>query len=384
MLHLPNPLQCLNGKLVTSPGDWPARRREILNQFEEIMYGRMPESDAGMTVKILESTDTQIDGTPAVRKQLQLIFGDDHPVIEVLIYLPKNNRPVGVFVGLNFHGNHTTTTDPGVRLRQSDDRIARLCNIERKFPTDADRGSAARRWPFAQILRAGFGVATAWCDDIDPDDAAGRPAGVQKLFEGEGYTWATIAAWAWGLRRILDALLQDPAIDPNKIAVIGHSRLGKAALWAAAVDERFSIAISNDSGCCGAALKRRKQGERYKDITERFPHWFVPQLTQYNDHEEECPIDQHLLLATIAPRPLYVASATDDAWADPLGEYLGAYHAGEVYRLLGKTPLRSSEPPAADTSVGADVAYHARTGKHDILAEDWKRYIEFAGRHWNS
>ena len=347
MLNLPNPLQSLDGTPITTPDQWPARRREILQKFEEIMYGRMPESDAGMTVRTLESTDTQVDGIPAIRKQQQLTFREGGPTVEVLIYLPKLDRPVGVFVGLNFGGNHTATTDPAVRLRQSDERIARLCNIERKRPTDADRGSAAHRWPFGQILKAGFGVATAWCDDIDPDTPAGRHAGVQPLFEGQGYTFATVAAWAWGLRRILDALLKDPSIDPKRIAIVGHSRMGKAALWAAAVDERFAIAISNESGCCGAAIKRRKQGERYKDITERFPHWFVPQLTQYNDREEECPIDQHLLLATIAPRPLYVASATDDAWADPLGEYLAAYHAGAVYRLLGKTPLQSPEPPAA-------------------------------------
>jgi hypothetical protein len=238
------------------------------------------------------------------------------------------------------------------------------------------------RWPVEFLASRGFALATLYAGDVDPDFDDGFGNGVHALEKGErdNTSGGTIAAWAWGLSRALDALQQVDGIDRERVIAVGHSRLGKTALWAAAQDERFFGAIANGSGCLGAALSRRRFGERIADITSRFPHWFCGRCFDYVDAEAELPIDQHMLLALLAPRPLYIASAADDLWADPRGEFLSCLHAQPAFELLGERGLGVDDLPPLNQSIGDRIGYHIRPGKHDLTPADWWHFMAFAER----
>ncbi len=382
---LPNPLLMEDGTRVTTPEQWRKERRpQILSLLEKHVYGRSPDRPKAMTFVVVESGKGALGGL-ANRKQVEVRFAGkaDGPRMTVLIYTPsKSKKPVSTFLALNFRGNHTINEDPAIRLPHSWVRGRTKGEAVNNRATEKGRGVAKSRWAVEMILRRGYGLATIYYGDIDPDFDDGFKNGVHALYpKPKADEWGSIATWVWGLSRALDYFETDSAIDHKRVAVMGHSRLGKTSLWAGARDERFAMAISNNSGCGGAALSRRAFGETVKRINTSFPHWFCDNFTKYNDNENACPVDQHQLVALIAPRPVYIASATQDRWADPNGEFLSAKHAAPVYELLKAGTLPAKKQPKPDTSVMGALGYHLRTGKHDVTDYDWARYLDFSDNH---
>ena len=404
---LPDILAGADGTRANTPDEWRQRSRPHQFQLlERFVYGRRLPPVAVMTaVSEVERADVVLQGdVPAVRVQARLRLGGtvdvesgdgesgdggDRPIVDVLLYLPPKaagSPAVPVFLELNFRGNHAQHPDPGIRLSTAWMPADKAGGIVDNRATESSRAANAGRWPVEAMLARGYGMATAYCGDVFPDRPDGRPSSclgsLGRPVEGDlpPDEPGAIAAWAWQLSRILDWLVTLPEVDARRVIVVGHSRLGKAALWAGACDERFAMVVSNDSGCGGAALSRDTRGETVAAITRTFPHWFCPAFAGFAGREAKLPCDQHVLLAMAAPRPLYVASAIEDQWADPRGEFLAAVAAEPAWTLFGLTGLGTREFPHADAPIGGRVGYHARSGRHDLLEYDWQRFADFADR----
>lgn len=383
---LPDPLVMENGKKVEITAAWKVRRDEILGLFEEHVYGK---ASLGRPEKMRfvegEKYDDFLGGKATLQEIRILLFGDvKGPHLDLLVIAPKEIPEGGVpaFVALNFSGNHSihpdkriTITDSWMRASGEDKKEGRVLDNKAQ---EKSRGFKEHRWAVEKIIDAGMALATFYYGDIDPDFDDGFENGIHAVTGKPAKNeWGSIGSWAWACSRVLDYLETNEAIDSKKVGVFGHSRLGKTALWAGATDQRFALTISNNSGCGGAALSRRHFGETVQRINTSFPHWFCDNFEKYNENEAALPVDQHQLISLIAPRPVYIASAEGDEWADPRGEFLSALHADPVYRLTGTDGLAGAkEYPSVNSPVGGTIRYHVRTGKHDVTDYDWEQYIK--------
>jgi hypothetical protein len=388
-----NPLVMNDGASVISAAMWRRQRRpQILHMFASQMFGETPTQRLPIHYGPVQIDRDALNGT-AIREQVTVYFAAHRatPCMHILLYLPAHAAgPVSAFVGLNWSGNQAVATDPGISLHTVwvPDAGNRFQSHPEQAPA-ATRGQDASEWQLRQILANGYGLATAYDGDIEPDFDGGIRYGVRPLFFRKGQTvpqpdqWGALGAWAWGLSQIVDWLDTNKAINAKQIVLIGHSRLGKAALWAGAQDQRFAMVISSESGKGGASLMKRDYGETVEHMNVRFPYWFCRNFREYSNHANELPVDGNLLLALIAPRPLYVGTATP-GFLDPKGSFLAAVSAGAVYSLLGRQGLETDTMPPLDHPIMHTIGYHERPGKHDITAYDWSQYLKFATMHFNT
>jgi len=387
---LPEPLLCRDGRHVTDVNTWvTVRRKEILRDFRDLMYGHNPELPIKLRSKVIATRQDAVGGL-ATRTLITLRFFDDPnaPCINLMLYIPnKAAKPVPVFLGLSFYGNASVEDDPSIPMVKGWMRPHSTAVVNNRA-TESLRGLYAHRWPLDLVLSRGYGIATFYYGDVEPDHIEGWRDGIRgyalKLAgrtERARHEWGARGAWAWGLSRSLDYLETNPDVDAKRVVVFGHSRLGKTALWAGAQDERFALVISNNSGEGGASLARRNFGENIAYSIAHASWRYCDRFRDFIDREEDLPFDQHMLLALIAPRPIYACSATEDLLSDPKGEFLTTVYAEPVYRLFGLKGVNTTQWPEPDQSVGQTIGYHLRTGKHAITAYDWEQFLRFSDRH---
>ena len=369
---LPDPLVMADGTKITAPAQFEQRKEEILELFQTHVYGALPKAGFATNFEVVEQGDA-LDGK-ALRKQVKITVSTGKGASDalLLLYTPKQEKKAPVIVGLNFRGNHTVLHDPAIIPSYAFDTTQK--DWEEK------RGSAAYRWNIEDSIARGYAVATVYSADFAPDKKDTYNSRVISLFNEPEFK--AVGAWAFGLLRAIDYLVTDEAIDTSHIAAVGHSRLGKAAVWAAANDTRIGLTISNDSGNTGASLSRGNHGETVYTINMAFPHWFASSYAAYGKRENDLPVDQNLLLATIAPRKLYVASAEDDLWADPQGAFNSLQSAKKAFALYGMEVLSEEYPAAGTARFSEGLGVHVRPGWHDIQAADWKFYLDFMDEYF--
>jgi hypothetical protein len=351
---LPDPLAGRGGT-VKAPAQWPARRAEILDLFRDTVYGRRPGRPQGITFTVLEENPRAMDGAATLRRiKIESRQGPLTHAFELTLFVPNTPGRAPGFLFIN--NREASHIDPTRKVKSG-------------------------FWPAEQLVARGYAMAAFQYGDLAPDNKDTSRSGVMTLFPDA--SWGALAAWGWGASRAMDYLETDARIDAAHVALVGHSRGGKAALWAGAEDERFAMVVSNESGEGGAALSRRGYGETIERINTAFPHWFTAAYKGFNNREAELPIDQHMLLALIAPRALYVASADEDLWADPRGEFLSLAAASPVFALWGDAPIAATAMPPKDTPlVVGRRGYHVRTGVHDLTPYDWDRFADLADNVW--
>lgn len=379
---LPDLLTLENGKKVSDAETWlKYRRPELLEAVASLQYGKTPTAPRKIEFDIVEKEGDAINGK-AIRRQVRIYLTEnskDHPM-DLLVYFPKNTSvPSPIFFTISFSANSQTVDDPEVRIGEIWNREGQKVKADQpgRFPSTN----------VEQFIDAGYGFATVYYGDIDPDFKDGFERGIRKEFLKPGKTkpkkdeWGTISAWSWGLSRAMDYFEKDKQIDQDRIALMGVSRLGKTVLWTGIRDPRFKMIIASCSGEGGAALARRDYGENIKHMSDpsRYAYQFAPNYHEYSTHVEDFPFDAHSLVAMIAPRPLLLQTGNTDYWSDPKGEFLAAQEASKVYQLFGENgPEKDEMPPAGDTSlIENKLGYYMHDGGHGTVPSDYPVFIQF-------
>ena len=395
---LPDPLKCFDGRTISTKEEWLAvRRPELLRFYQEKLYGfTPPKPDMQKNTVTREKPDAL--GGLAVRREITITCSmkDGRSMsFPVLLYLPKGQPgPYPVVLTQNFYGNHTATDESDIPV--ADHWLpfqyrAQFATLEMRAKYRGSKELSERDWQAGctEALKRGYAAATFCYECMMPDNGYHFEHSIYQLFHNEldymseKRDFGSIGAWSWGISRVIDCFEEIPELDLGKIIVIGHSRLGKTALWTGVQDERIALSVSNNSGCCGAKLFHRDFGENLRFMAYWRPFWYSLGIQEYADREMELPVDQHELIGMIAPRLVYVASASEDFGADPKGEFLAAWHAGKIYELFGLKGLKGpAEFPAPGTDLhDGSIGYHLRPGKHAFTFYDWQRYLDYADLH---
>jgi hypothetical protein len=384
--RLPDALILQNGQRVHDAKTWWNKRRpEIVGLFESQQFGRDPGRPADENFDVFDRGTPALGGK-AIRKQVRIYLNaaKTGPTIQLLIYLPAGaKKPVPMFFSINFSAVQNATDDPGIAPETVWDQKTGTRVAPQEF------GKRLGHIDVLPLLEAGFGVATYYYGDIDPDMPNGFANGIRAQYLKTGQSdrgpedWGSIAAWAWGMSRVQDYFETDKDIDAKQVAIHGISRLGKTVMWAGAHDQRFAAVIASCSGEGGAALSHRNYGETIAHLTapDRFPYQFAKNYAKYGGFPDKAPFDANLLVALIAPRPLLLQTGDTDKWSDPKGEFLSAVAAGPVYRLLGKEDLGTDVWPSARQPILHDLSYYMHDGGHGMVPSDWEIYIQFLKQH---
>jgi hypothetical protein len=363
IMSIPDPLINQWGERISTIEQWNKEQRPLLlGLFKEHVYGIESVNNPESLSFKLDVKDGMMEGK-AVRKKVSITYegSGGKGTINLVLFIPKDAvKPVPVFL---------------------------LINNRQFVNIDPERITKSPFWPAEIMIERGYGAAAFAVDDVDPDKYDGFKDGVHGIFDSQDVprqsnAWGTISAWAWGASRVMDYFETDQDIDVKRIALVGHSRAGKTSLWAGAQDERFAMVVGNNSGSTGAAVSRGKIGETIQNINDAFPHWFCENYKKFNSREYELPVDQHMLLALIAPRLLYITSASEDIWADPESEFLSCTLAESVFNLFGLKGLRIGEIPGANSPViGEHMAYHLREGGHNLTEYDWNCFMDYSDKY---
>ncbi len=396
--ELPDPLVMLDGRRVTSREMWENERRpELLRLFQYYMYGQLPPKPKDISFEMDREDVKALDGTATLTEVTLKFSWPVAPPIHLMIVAPNNRkRAAPVILAINYFGNHTLLPDKRIRLNENW-MPERGTGVVSNRATEASRGSWTDIWRIADVIHRGYALATFYNGDVDPDTPDQR--GLQKYLSqaDPADEPGSIAAWAWGLQRAVDYLVTASAIDPKRIVVTGHSRMGKAALLAAAYDERIALAIPHQAGCGGSAPSRAriaigasyntldtpqtKRPETVADLNEQFPHWFNARFTEFNTQSERLPFDQNCLVALCAPRPVLFTNGRTDTWINPAGQFAVLRAAAPVYRLLGAGDFTADAVPADGQLIDGSLGYYLRAGDHSLTREDWKIFLDFADKH---